>query len=45
MATMKLKRKKKKERKQKTLAPWKESFDKPRQHIQKQKYHFVAKAL
>ena len=29
----------------KTLAPWKESCDKPRQHIQKQRYHFVAKAI
>ena len=27
----------------KTLAPWKESYDKPRQHIKKQRYHFVDK--
>ena len=25
------------------LAPWKESCDKPRQHIKKQRYHFAAK--
>ena len=25
----------------KTLAPWKESYDKPRQHIQKQRHHFA----
>ena len=25
----------------KTLAPWKESYDKPRQHIKKQRYHFA----
>ena len=24
----------------KTLAPWKERYDKPRQHIKKQKHHF-----
>ena len=27
----------------KTLAPWKESYDKPRQHIKKQSYHFADK--
>ena len=27
----------------KTLAPWKESYNKPRQHIQKQTHHFVNK--
>ena len=27
----------------KTLAPWKESYDKPRQHIKKQRHHFVDK--
>ena len=27
----------------KTLAPWKESYDKPRQFIKKQRYHFVDK--
>ena len=25
------------------LAPWKESYDKPRQHIKKQRYHFADK--
>ena len=34
MEAMKLKKK---------LAPWKESYDKPRQHIKKQRYHFVNK--
>ena len=29
----------------KMLAPWKESYDKPRQIIQKQKHHFVAKSI
>ena len=23
------------------LAPWKKTYDKPRQHIKKQRYHFV----
>ena len=27
----------------KTLAPWKESYDKPRQHIKKQRHYFVNK--
>ena len=27
----------------KTLGPWKESYDKPRQHIEKQRYHFANK--
>ena len=27
----------------KTLAPWKESYDKPRQHIKKQRHNFVDK--
>ena len=27
----------------KTLSPWKESYDKPRQHIKKQRHHFVNK--
>ena len=27
----------------KTLAPWKESYDKPRQYIKKQRYHFANK--
>ena len=26
-----------------TLAPWKESYEKPSQHIQKQRYHFANK--
>ena len=25
----------------KMLAPWKESYDTPRQHIKKQRYHFI----
>ena len=25
------------------LAPWKESYDQPRQHIQKQRHYFVNK--
>ena len=28
----------------KTLAPWKKSYDKPGQHIKKQRYHFADKA-
>ena len=27
----------------KTIAAWKESYDKPRQHIKKQRYHFADK--
>ena len=27
----------------KTLVPWKKSYDKPRQHIQKQRYRFADK--
>ena len=27
----------------KTLTPWKKSYDKPRQHIKKQRHHFVHK--
>ena len=27
----------------KTLAPWKESYDQPRQHIKKQRHHFADK--
>ena len=27
----------------KTHAPWKESYDKPRQHIEKQRHHFSDK--
>ena len=27
----------------KMLAPWKESYDKARQHIRKQRYHFANK--
>ena len=27
----------------KILAPWKESYDKPRQHIKKQRHHFAHK--
>ena len=25
----------------KTLTPWKESYDQPRQHIEKQRHHFA----
>ena len=27
----------------KTLAPWKKSYDQPRQHIKKQRHHFASK--
>ena len=27
------------------LAPWKKSYDKPRQHIKKQRHHFANKRL
>ena len=27
------------------LAPWEESYDKPRQYIKKQRYHFADKGL
>ena len=27
------------------LAPWKESYDKPREHIKKQRHHFADKVL
>ena len=30
---------------QKTLTPWKESYDQPRQHIQKQRHYFANKGL
>ena len=30
-------------RNQKTFAPWKKSYDQPRQHIKKQRHHFVNK--
>ena len=30
---------------QKTLAPWKKSYDKPRHHIKKQRYSFADKGL
>ena len=29
---------------QKTLAPWKKSYDKPRHHIKKQRYYFADKS-
>ena len=29
----------------KDAAPWKESYDKPRYHIKKQRYHFADKGL
>ena len=28
-----------------TVAPWKESYDKPRKHIQKQRHYFANKGL
>ena len=28
-----------------TLAPWKKSYDQPRQHIKKQRHHFADKGL
>ena len=30
---------------QKTLTPWKESYDQPREHIKKQRYYFAHKGL
>ena len=29
----------------KTLTPWKESYDQPRQHVKKQRHYFVNKGL
>ena len=29
----------------KTLTPWKESYDQPRQHVRKQRHYFVNKGL
>ena len=29
----------------KTLAPWKESYDQPRQHVKKQRHYFAEKGL
>ena len=29
----------------KTIAPWKESYDQPRQHIKKQRHYFANKGL
>ena len=29
----------------KTLAPWKESYEQPRQHIEKQRHYFANKCL
>ena len=29
----------------KTLAPWKKSYDRPRQHIKKQRHYFANKSL
>ena len=34
---------KKNKNKKKTLAPWKESYDQPRQHIKKQRHYFANK--
>ena len=33
-----------KKRKEKTLAPWKKSYDQPRQHIKKQRHYFANKS-
>ena len=30
---------------EKTLAPWKKSYDQPRQHIKKQRHYFANKGL
>ena len=38
-----IKRRKKKKEKEKTLTSWKESYDQPRQHIQKQRHYFANK--
>ena len=32
-------------KKKKTLAPWKKSYDQPRQHIKKQRHFFANKGL
>ena len=32
-----------KKKKKKTLAPWKKSYDQPRQHIKKQRHYFANK--
>ena len=32
-------------KKKKTLAPWKKSYDQPRQHIKRQRHYFVNKGL
>ena len=29
----------------KTFVPWKKSYDKPRQHMKKQRHHFANKAM
>ena len=31
--------------KKKMLAPWKKSYEKPRQHVKKQRHHFTNKVL
>ena len=30
---------------EKTLAPWKDSYDQPREHIKKQRHYFANKAM
>ena len=35
--------KKEKKKKERMLAPWKKSFDKPRQHMKKRRHHFADK--
>ena len=38
-----LAKKKKERKKERMLATWKKSLDKPRQHIKKQRHHFAEK--
>ena len=39
------KTKQQQQQQKKTLVPWKESYDQPRQHIKKQRHHFANKSL
>ena len=45
MVTVAMKLKTNKQQQQKTLAPWKKSYDQPRQHIKKQRHYFANKGL
>ena len=45
IAAMKLKDAYSKKKKKKTLTPWKESYDQPRQNIKKQRHYFANKDL